>query len=106
MMLKVLKNDNFITALKYSRIFILASTELSIESGNVYTEKKRGFLYSFFDASPRGHMAGKSEIILTNPDFPAIRPRRNASKKLYKDPHFFSSGAKKFYVYRYEQIIL
>ena len=44
---------------KYSRNFSLATTELFIESGNVHIETKR---------------------VLTNPDFPTIRPRRDASK--------------------------
>ena len=32
-------------------------------------------------------MARKSGLVLTNPDFPAIQPRRDASRKLYKELH-------------------
>jgi hypothetical protein len=50
---------------KYSRSCFLATTELFIESGNVCIETKRGPLYSFFDASLRGCIAGKSGLVLT-----------------------------------------
>ena len=49
----------------YSRNFLLATTELLIESSNVYieTEKKCESLYSFFDACLRGCMVGKSGLV-------------------------------------------
>jgi hypothetical protein len=43
----------------------LATTELFIESGNVYIETKRN-VDSFFHASLRGCMAGKSGVVLTS----------------------------------------
>jgi hypothetical protein len=60
---------------------LLATTKLFIESGNVYIEMKRNADPCIvFYASLRGRMVGKSGLllILTNPDFLATRPRRDA----------------------------
>jgi hypothetical protein len=46
-------SSDFAVRYFYSQQFFLATTELFIESGNVYIETKRN-VYSFFDASLRG----------------------------------------------------
>jgi hypothetical protein len=59
-------------------IFLLATTELFIESGNVYTETKRNVdFYIAFLMHPCV-VVGKSGLVSTNPYFPAKRPRRDA----------------------------
>ena len=89
--MKIHESERKIKLKLHSRIFFVAITELFIESGNVYIETKRNVdPYIAFYASLRGRMTIKSGLISTNPDSPAIRPRRDASQKLYKDPRFFS----------------
>src|SRR3569833_605830 len=77
------------------RVFfvLLSSSELFIESSNVYIETKRN-VDSFFM-----HLCvviWRENQVLTNPNFPTIRLCRDASKKLYKDSRFFSFQCTKY----------